>query len=181
VKEDIPIYCFLTESLSMILGDQFESISFDPERVLSDSELEGAKIMAKPIAVAMLFGQMLPRLKALYPTMTAERLRMYFTNSARDTFEILGTHDAWREGADLINVALHFLDLNMAFDIDDDHPEPDEDPTMKFACNVISEQDVLFRPDKTVLLCFFGKSIEQEMKELTDRIFARTNLTLPGV
>jgi hypothetical protein len=180
VKEDIPIYSFLAESFSMILGDHFESISFDPEKVLSESELEHAKIMAKPFAVAMLFNEMLPRLKALYPNMTAERLTMYFTNSARDTFELRGAHDPWIEGEDFIRVALHFLDFSIAFDINDRDTERDEGCTMKFVGSVLSEQDVLFRPNKTLALCFFGKTIEEGMKELTDHIFTQTNLTLPG-
>jgi hypothetical protein len=184
MREDFPIYLFLEKSISMISGDEFEAIPFDPGHFLSEEERENVKIMAKPFAVAMLFNELLKRLKTVYPNMTAERLRMYFTNSARDALEILGTHDPWGQGGDLVSVALGFLDFKVVFDIDDNVLESeDEDLVTKFVDSVLpynnSSADSL-EQKKIASVYSFGKKIEEGMKERIDYIFAETNLTLPN-
>lgn len=165
----------------MILGNPFEAVHFDTGNYLSEEEMSFARSFAKPFALAMLFNELLKRLKQIQPEMTAERLKTYFTESTRDVCGMLARPDPNEEADQLMSLALGFLDFDVVFDIEDGELEGDDDPPLtKFAKSIFPDYllNDPIQQKKIFTVVLFGGMIEDGMKERADYIFSNANLTL---
>ena len=180
-REQVPLFAILEETLTMILGDEFGGLVFDSRELLSEEETDYVRGFAKPYAVAMLFSNLFTQLKKTQPDLTAERLKAYFTEIARDVYWLYATPDADAEADQLISIGLSFLDFNIVFDIDDSELEPDDEPSITKFVNAIFPEH---RPDdplqkkKIRVVVRFAEVIEETMKKLTKEIFGKADVTL---
>jgi hypothetical protein len=181
MTEDVPLFAILEESLTMILGDEFENIIFDPKRILTDEEADYVRGFAKPFAVGMLFNELLKRLKETQKDITADRLKGYFTETARNVYWLFAEPNANEDAEQLVSLALGFLDINVVLDIDDDDLDPDEEPSIAKFVNAIFPEDrsddALQQNKENVVIRYAGL-IEDRIKTLTSDIFAEAKVTL---
>lgn len=180
VREDVPLFGILEESLTMILGDDFANVVFDPQIILTEDEADCVRLFAKPFAVGMLFNELLKRLKETQKEITANRLEGYFTETARNVYWLFAASDPNEEAQQLVSIALGFLDINVVCDIDDGEPDPDDEPSItKFVNAIFSESlDDAVHQKKVDVVTRYAEVIEDRMKKLTGNIFAQSNVTL---
>ncbi|MDX6529828.1 MAG: hypothetical protein QOH41_2118 [Blastocatellia bacterium] len=180
MPEDVPLFAILEQSLTMILGDEFENVVFDRQHILTEEEADYVRGFAKPFAIAMLFNELLKRLKETQKEITAARLKGYFTETARNVYWLLAGPDANEEAEQLISIALGFLDINVVCDIDDGEPDPDDESSItKFVNAIFSESsDDAVHQNKVNVVTRYAEVIEDRMKKLTGDIFAQSNVTL---
>jgi len=178
--EKVPLFGILEESLMMILGDEFDSVVFDRQQILSDEEADYVRGFARPYAVAMLFKSLLRRLKAIDSSFTAERLKPYFSETTRDVYWLHAEPDANERAEQLVNVALGFLEFNLVFDIDNSLLEPNDEPSIdKFLAAVFPDDENLSPPpqNKIAVATRFAKLIEEKLDVVIGHIFARVRVT----
>jgi hypothetical protein len=180
ILQDVPLFAILEESLTMILGDEFENIVFDAQRVLNEEEDEYVRGFAKPFAVGMLFNELLKRFKETQKKITAERLKGYFTETAQNVYWLSANPDATEEAEQLISLALGFLDIDVVLDIDDENLEPDDEPSSTKFLHAIFPEDLddEVPVDKLNVVLQYAGVIEGRMQKLTRDIFAKANVTL---
>ena len=166
----------------MILGDEFEELVFDPGQFLNEEEIDYVRAFAKPYAVAVLFRSLLIQLRKTHPELTAERLKTYFTEIARDVYWLFAKPDANEQADQLISIASGFLPINLVLDIDDTELEPDDDEPsiVKFVNAIFPEprSDASFQQKKVRIVVRFGEVIEDTINKLTKKIFTEAEVTL---
>jgi hypothetical protein len=183
MTETVPLFAVLESSLTMILGDEFEKIVFDPHLVLTEEEADYVRGFAKPFAIAMLFNELLRRFKERQVDITGESLKRYFTESTRDVCWLLGKPDPNEHADELLSIAMGFLEFNVVFDIDDHLLEPDDESFLtKFLHAVLPKScsDEALQQRKATIVILFARVIEDEIRKVTNNIFRQTVVTLAG-